>query len=306
MKKVVQLLIVCALIVVVVVALAQRNQGTEDTSTVTPSISAAASTYILGHMIEQVGGDLVDVIDIVPVGVDSHDFEPNPRDITRLYNTDLFVYNGAGIDAWAERIADEIQLNGATVVEMSSKLDLMQRDDGEGVDPHVWLDPMKVSEEIEVIRIELSSLDPEHKKEYARNAEEFTAQLRQLDEQFTSQLAQCESRNIVVAHDAFTYLGNAYDINIIPIAGLSPESEPSPKRLSEIATRAREKNVTTVFFESFASPRLSETIATEIGASTAVLQTIEGLTQDQKNAGEGYISLMEQNLHNLKAAMNCQ
>ena len=110
----------------------------------------------------------------------------------------------------------------------------------------------------------------------------------------------------MASHAAFGYLAERYNINVISIAGISPEEEPSPKRMAEIAQLAKQKNIKHIFFETLVSPKLSETIAREIGAETLVFNPLEGLTNEEIATGEDYISVMEKNLVNLRTALICK
>jgi zinc transport system substrate-binding protein len=111
---------------------------------------------------------------------------------------------------------------------------------------------------------------------------------------------------IVVSHQAFNYLAKRYGFTTLYISGISPDEEPSPKRIAEIATLAKEKNIKYIFFETLVSPKIANTIASEIGAQTLILNPLEGLTADDIKTGKSYISIMKANLINLQKAMECQ
>ncbi|MEO5361548.1 MAG: metal ABC transporter substrate-binding protein [Nitrospirota bacterium] len=268
------------------------------------AIKVAASIYPLANFAKQVGGSLIDVETIIPAGVEPHEFEPAPKDIRRIYSSRVFIFNGAGIDLWAEKIAPDLEKNGVLMVNMTSGITL-QHQHGR-TDPHVWLDPVLAQKEVEIIREAFIKADPENGQTYRANAEAYLGKLRAVDKKFTDGLKSCAARKIVVTHGAFAYLARRYNLETLVLSGLSPSEEPSPRRLGEAVKTARAQGIKHIFFESLVSPKIAETVAREIGASTLVLNPLEGLTPADAKAGRDYISIMEDNLKNLRIALSCQ
>jgi zinc transport system substrate-binding protein len=174
------------------------------------------------------------------------------------------------------------------------------------LDPHVWLDPLLAQAQVEAIRAGLARAEPTHAAVFAENARRFTAALDALHEKFEQGLARCARRDMIVSHAAFTYLARRYRLLQVPIGGLTPESEPTPADLAAAVRFARKHRVKYVFFETLASAKVAETLAREVGARTLVLNPIEGLTAEEAAAGQGYVTLMEQNLANLRTALECR
>ncbi|KII00025.1 ABC transporter substrate-binding protein [Streptomonospora alba] len=170
-------------------------------------------------------------------------------------------------------------------------------------DPHMWLDTERFARAAEGLADRLGEVDPEHASDYADNAETVTGLLDEIDTEYSTGLAECESRDIVVSHSAFGYLAARYDLHQISPAGLDSHSEPSPGRLAEIAETVREEDITTVFTEPLSDSGAAETIAEEAGAETAVLDPIEGVAD--ASAGDDYPSLMRANLDTLSEALRC-
>ncbi|HAZ28358.1 MAG TPA: ABC transporter substrate-binding protein [Candidatus Magasanikbacteria bacterium] len=276
------------------------------------NIQIVASFYPLAEFARQVGGDNVDVIDIVPAGLEPHDFEPTPQDLAAaVYSSGLFIFNGSGFDPWAEKIQLELAEKNIAVINMSAHIALIPGEEYEEegrprLDPHIWLDPVLVQKEVSIIRDTLKNIDPKNAASYDENAEKYNARLSSLGQMYQDGLASCAIRDVIASHAAFGYLARRYNIRVLSIAGLSPEEEPSPKKIAEIANFAREKNITHIFFETLVSPKLAETIAKEIGAQILVFNPIEGLTEAERASGKNYISLMEENLKNLRTALLCQ
>lgn len=297
MKKLSIILII--VIATVIVALAAKRSD-QKSFTKAPGVKVAASFYPLAEFAKQVGGENIEVINIVPPGTEPHDFEPTPQDMAKVYAAQIFVYNGGGLAPWAEKIAPELEKKGVSVINMTRHFNLL------AFDPHIWLDPALAKKEVELIRDGLKEIDAENSSVYENNAKNYLAALSQLDKKYREGLASCAIRDAVASHAAFDYLAKRYNLNIVNIAGLSPEEEPSPKKIAEIAQSARGKKIKYIFFETLVSPKLAQTIAKEIGAQTLVFNPLEGLTDEELAAGENYISIMEENLTNLRLALACQ
>lgn len=310
MKKVSIILVVVAVIISAVVILTGKKNQDVPTSTVTTGIKVATSFYPLAEFAKQVGQERMEIINIVPAGAEPHDFEPSPQDIVKIYSTKLFIYNGSGFDPWAKKIIPELEKRGIVVINMTQRFDLLENidreEEGGRYDPHIWLDPVLAKKEVEIIRDAIKSIDPAGSTTYNSNAQRYLAKLSELDKKYKTGLASCSIRDVVASHAAFGYLAKRYNLNVVSIASLSPEEEPSPRKIVEISKFARKNNINYIFFETLVSPKLAETIANEIGAKTLVFNPIEGLTQKELADGKNYLSIMEENLGNLRQALICK
>lgn len=263
-------------------------------------IKVAASFYPLAHFAGQVGGENADVVNIMPAGAEPHEFEPTPRDIRKIYDSDIFLFHGAGLDPWAERVRIDLKKKGTSVLEMAEHISSIQSD------PHIWLDPLLAIKEVEAIRDVFIDFDAVHTEAYRETSGSYINQLNELHERFVSGLKDCAARDIIVSHNAFNYMAARYSLNVHAITGISPEEEPSLRKMVELARLARRMNIKYIFFEELLTPRLAETIAGEVGAETLTLNPLGGLTMNKINEGGTYISVMEDNLKNLRIAMECQ
>jgi zinc transport system substrate-binding protein len=268
------------------------------------TIDVVASFHPLAEAAERVGGDLVEVTNITPPGVEPHDFELAPDDVEAIANADVIAYLGGGFQpALEEALAeagDAIVLDALDVVPTAPPPP-DEAEEGVTVDPHVWLDPGRFATIVEAIAVTLAEADPANADAYAGNADTYAADLRELDAAFRTGLSDCERSTIVTAHAAFGYLTDAYGLTQIAIAGVSPESEPDAQRLAELRDVVLEQGVMTIFTEELVSPEVAETLAREAGVDVDVLSTIEGLTEEQSAAGE----LMLANLEALRRALGC-
>lgn len=297
------------------------------------TLSVQASFYPLQYVTERVGGDLVQVDSLTPAGAEPHDLELSPAAVDGLRTADAVVYLSgfqpavddavaqaapehaldavhAGVEgeeahsAEEHGAAEEAHSEEAHGDEASAEEPHAEDDHGHdhgGEDPHFWLDPDRLAAVATEVAHELAEVDPDNAAAYESNAEELAEELAALDEEFTEGLATCERDTIVVSHDAYGYLADKYDLEQVAIAGLDPDTEPSPARLAEIGKVVEAEGVTTVFSESLVNPKVAETLAAEHGIETAVLDPVEN--QSDENAD--YQQVMRNNLEALRTALDC-
>jgi zinc transport system substrate-binding protein len=257
--------------------------------------TVVAAFYPLAFAAERVGGTGVDVKNLTPPGTEPHDIELTPREVAGVQKADVVLYLTHGFQPAVEQAAA-----GAT----GKRLDVLNGIGGRGIgdgagtsDPHVWLDPMLFARVVDRIGAALGRPGP---------AKALAAHVRALDGRYRSGLAHCARRDFVTSHAAFGYLAARYHLHQIAITGIDPQSEPSPRRLKALIELVRREHITTVFFERLASSRLAEAIARDAGAKVRVLDPIEGLTPDEQHRGATYLTLMRQNLSELRAALACR
>ncbi len=281
-----------------------QNQNRPEKKT---EISAVATFYPAGYLVERIGGQMVTLKVLVPSGVEPHDYIPLPDDVTAIYRSDLFVVNGYGIDAWAEELDDDFSSPSHRTVVLADYLptSALTNDTSSVTDPHFWLDPELFQSSAIAVRDALMTLDPVNAASYNKNAAALLDDLVNLDQSYLTGLDNCDRRMIIVSHEAFGYVGRRYNITVLPIAGLSPDNAPSANTLASLAATAKANGIKHVFFETLVSPELAQTLAAEIGATTLVLNPLEGLTPEEQAAGKDYFSIMQQNLTALRTAMQC-
>jgi zinc transport system substrate-binding protein len=282
-----------------------------------------AAFYPLEYVTERVAGDLAEVDTLAQPGVEPHDLEITINETALITDASLVVYE----KDFQPAVDDAVDQNaGGDALDVSGAADLVPFDEhaadeegghaegdqpheehghdhAEGVDPHFWQDPIRLADVADAVADALADIDPDNADAYSDNAADLRGDLERLDTAYTDGLADCERDTVVVSHDAFGYLGR-YGVHIAPIAGLSPEAEPTPADLAELHELIEEDGVTTVFSETLAPPELSQTLADDAGVDTAVLDPIEGLTDETED--EDYLSLMEQNLEALEEANGCR
>lgn len=286
--------------------------GGDETST-GGRTEVVAGFYPLAFAAAEIGGDAVEVVNLTPPGAEPHDVELSVRDVESVRNADVVLYLGQGFQPALEDAAEGAD---GTAIDLLGGLDLRpgaeehadeeeaaaaeaeeEEEEHEGLDPHVWLDPVRFAQVVERIGAELGGEAP---------ARQLASQLRALDGEYRSTLADCARQELVTAHDAFGYLGERYGLEVIPITGISPEAEPTPQDLARISELVAERGVSTVFVEPLLSPEIGETVAREAGAETAVLNPLEGLTEEELARGENYFSVMRSNLEALRDGLGCR
>lgn len=232
-----------------------------------------------------------EVRNLTPPGAEPHDLELSPRDVETLERAELVVYAGGG---FMPALEDAVE-GRENALDVLAGERLLEAEDA-AVDPHVWLDPARFADVVRRVGERLGA---------GAAAEELAAELEELDAEFRAGLARCERRELVTSHAAFAYLADAYGLEQIPLTGVAPETEPSARELEALVEEVRESGATTVFFEPLVSPDLAETVAREAGVETAVLNPLEGLTEEELDAGEDYVSVMRDNLAALRTALGC-
>lgn len=269
------------------------------------NLQVSASFYPLYFFSSQIGGVRADVHNITPAGSEPHDYDPTTRDIADIEKGNMLVLNG-GVEAWGNKIKNNLTgTNVKVVVAGEGLLSKQLRSEGMAKDPHVWLDPELAKKEAGKITQGYIAIDPSNANFYKENQTVLDRKLDQLDSEYKAGLVNCQNRDIITSHAAFAYLAQRYGLRQIAISGLSPDEEPSGQKLAEVADFAKKNNVKYIFFESLVSPKLSETIANEIGAKTLVLDPIEGISDDNIRRGENYFTIMRANLKNLQEALVC-
>lgn len=290
----------CALASLVVLAACSGDDAGGD-----GRIQVVASFYPVAEIAERVGGDRVDVGNLTPAGTEPHDLELTPDEAADIEDADVVVYLGEGFQP---AVADMAGRQGDRAVDLADVLPLDKgegAEDGSDIDPHFWLDPQLMSQAVDKVEAALASASPDDKATFAANAKAYKAELAGLDRDFEAGLASCERQQIVTSHAAFHYLAKRYGLEQLPIAGLSPEAEPDPERLADLAQQIESEGITTVFYEELVSPDVAETLAREAHVTAAVLNPIEGLTSKQQAAGNDYTSIMRANLAALRKALAC-
>ena len=264
---------------VVLLAFAGCGGGTDDHSE-----TVVGAFYPLAWAAAQIAAEGTEVVNVTPPGAEPHDVELSPRDVEAIRDARLLIYAGGGFQPAVENAASE---------RAGISVDVL---DGER-DPHVWLDPVGFADVVRKIGRALERPD---------RARLLAEELMQLDEDYRRGLRGCQRRTLVTSHAAFGHLAARYDLTQLSLTGVSPEAEPGPRELERLIENVRASGATTVFAEPLVSDRVAETVAREAGAELAVLDPLEGLSDERLAAGDDYLTSMRTNLATLRGALGCR
>ena len=267
-------------------------------------VKVVTSFYVMEDFAEKVGGDNVEVVNLVPAGTEPHDWEPSATDMQKIQDSDLLVYNGAGMEHWVDDTLSSLGDKAPASVAASDGIELRGGDEPGETDPHVWLDPKLAKVELANIKDALVKADPDHKDDYEANYEKYAAEFDQLDQEFAEKLSAAPNKTIVVSHEAFGYLADAYGLTQVAITGMDAEGEPDAQTMAQIIDQVKASGVKYIFSEDLVSPKVAQQIADATGAECVVLNPLEGLTDEQIAAGDDYVSVMESNLDELVKALS--
>ena len=274
-------------------------------------LQVVAAFYPLEWIAQQVGGDHVVVRSLTKPGAEPHDLELTPRDVGAVQDAAVVTYlsgfqpavdtamDDAGGAAFDARDAARLDRTFTPIEDGASAAD-----EADTTDPHFWLDPERTADVADAFAETLATTDPDHAKDYRTNAARLRARLDVLDRDYRAGLDDCDRTSLVTSHNAFGYLADRYGLEQVGITGLTPEGEPSPKDLAQVADYVERNDVETIYFETLTSPAVAKTLARETGATAAVLDPIEGLADGSGDAD--YLTIMRANLDALREGLGCR
>lgn len=248
-----------------------------------------------------IGGDKIDITTIVPSGIEAHDFEPKAKDMKNMSKADLFIYNGLEMEHWAQDILKSVDNKNLVVVEASKGADLIKSSKEESkehgqFDPHVWLSLKEAKVEANNIKEALVNIDSSNKEYYEENYKRFEKELDMLKDEYQNKIQPLKNKTFVTGHAAFAYLCRDFGLQQYSVEDVFAEGEPTPQKIKELVEIGKKINLKTVFMEENASPKVSETLAREIGAKADTINTLES---------EGnYIETMRANLQKIYDSLN--
>ncbi|EOH95331.1 metal ABC transporter substrate-binding protein [Enterococcus pallens] len=293
--------------------LAACGNQQDQKATKNDKLQVMTTFYPMYEFTKEVVGDKGEVELLIPAGTEPHDYEPSAKDLAKIAESDVFVYNSPELETWVDNLTDTVDDKKTTVIEASKNISLMEgseeeegeegHDHSHELDTHVWLDPVLAIKEVETIRDDLSKKYPDDKAAFEKNAEAYIKKLQDLDQQYQTAFADASNKTFVTQHAAFGYLAKQYGLTQEAIAGVSPDQEPSPARLSELKHYVDENQVSVIYFEENASSKVAETLSQETGVKLEVLNPLESLTDQQIKDGESYLTVMEKNLSALKESI---
>nr|WP_321267201.1 metal ABC transporter substrate-binding protein [uncultured Sulfurimonas sp.] len=316
-RKIILVLIVVVFMLQMYVSREEAKVQVEDANQ-KPKVSL--STFALYDIAKNISQDSIDLIMILPFGVDAHSFEPTPKLMTEIMQSDLVIYSGAGLEPWV----DSFDFKSKTI-DMSKSVNLLEvknSDEDEhhehhdhehhhhhhdsALDPHYWLDIQNMIIATKLMADEFIQISPKNEALYKENSEKYISKLQSIDAKYKKALLNCKKNTIIVNHNAFSYLSNNYAFNVESLSGLSPDAQPSAKNMVKLIEHVKEHDVKTVFFESFVSDKAMKSIANEAKVDVDVLQPLGNITADEAKMKLSYEDIMLINLKKISKALVCQ
>lgn len=274
------------------------SKTAETTNTNSQSkIKVVVSFNAMKEFASAIGKDKIAITTIVPNGTEPHDFEPTTESLKNLSSANVFIYNGLGMESWTDKVLKSIDNKNLVVVNASKDSNPIKNTDAEEIeehgeyDPHIWISLKGAEVESKNIKDALVKVDPSNKEFYEKNYDEFSKQLKDLHNEYTKKFETVKNKNFVTGHAAFAYLCRDYGLNQNSVENVFAEGEPSTKKLKELVDYCKQNKITTIFMEDMVSPKVSTTLANEIGAKVEKIYTLES-KEDNKN----YIESMKNNL----------
>ena len=279
--------------------------------------TVALSTFSLYDIAKNISEDTIELVMILPFGVDAHSFEPTPKLMAKIMKSDIVIYSGAGLEPWTNSFEFKNR-----VIDMSKHVKLLNSEHGscnheehnhhhhkgheEEMDPHYWLDIQNMIDATNLIAEEFSKLSKENEKLYRKNAQIYISELEMIDAEYKKKLKSCKKETIIVNHNAFSYLSKNYGFEVEALSGLSPEAEPSAKNMLKLIEHVKEHDLKVVFFESFVSDKAMKSIASEAKVDVDVLQPLGNITADEAEKKLSYKDIMLENLEKIIKALECE
>ncbi len=314
LKKRVLVAVLTAALLLLAACTAQNGaQAAKNNDADNDKLLVYTSFYPIYDFASQIGGDRAELVRLITDGSEPHSWEPQPADIVGLEKADVFIYNGAGMETWVDKVLSSLQSKELVVVDTSVGVNLIAAEhhhdhdeeahdededhdhdeDEASYDPHIWLSLRNAKKQAENIKNALAQADPDNAAYYNDNYNRFAKELDILDAEYTKALQSIADKNVVVSHQAFAYLCRDYGLTQMAVEGLTPDSEPDAARMVEIIEFCKQNNVKTIYFEELASDKVAQTISKATGVSVSVL------TAEQSQTGDDYLGFMRANLRAL-------
>lgn len=294
MKKITGCLLT-ALIAFTTLTIGCSNNSTQEPQSTEKKLTVYASFYTMYDFALKIGGDKAAVGCLVPSGTEPHDWEPSAGDMQQLEKADILVYNGLSMEHWIDKVAATLD-NDIMLVNSSENVNVIETQDGTSADMHIWLSIKNAKIQLENIKNAFCQADPNNAEYYSNNYNEYAKKFDELDQKYSQTLEGLENKNIVVSHEAFSYLCRDYGLTQIPIQSPSADTEPEAGKIAEIIKLINDNNIKYIYYEELVNSKAAEIIAQETGAQLKILSPIEGLTAEEAAAGDDYLSIMEKNL----------
>lgn len=313
------------------------GDSNEDQQNQNEKLDVYTTLFAWEDFAKQIGGDYVDVENVVPPGSNAHSFDPTPQTLTDIAEGDMFIMTGSGMEGFADEAKRTVDGENVEVLELTNNMELLDtseehdhsHEDGHdhsheeeehahdhghdeeehdhshgGVDPHVWLDPVRAQQAAESIKNELVRQMPDQEKTFEENYQALASDLEHIDQDFTDVAENSDQNQFIVSHAAYGYWEERYGFEQIPVSGINAQDEPSVQEINDIVATAEENDIHTVLLEQNIPSKTAETVQDEIGADVAYLHNLSSVMEEDIENDATYVSLMEDNIQSLEQALN--
>ena len=272
-------------------------------------IIVGTTTFALYDVTKHISGNTVQVVNILPFGVDPHSFEPTPQLMVSVEKSALILYSGAGLEPWIQNFNFKdkaINLSKYVHLRKLKHEEEAEHHSHNAIDPHYWLDFDNMKKISMVITDRLIKLLPENKTIYIQNRDKYIKMLEKLNVAYQTQLSECKNDTVVVSHNALGYIADKYGFHVESLTGLSPEAQSSAQDVNRIFRDIKQHGIDTIFFENFVNDKLIKSIAHDAGISFDLFEPLGNITADEAKSGETYEDIMFKNLKKLAKALQCR
>jgi len=306
---------VAVLILILLLAVLFVFMQNEKKSPVSKKPIVSVTTFALYDITKHIAANTMTVVNILPFGVDPHEFEPTPKLMTSVAKSSLFIYSGAGLEPWihgfrfkhkAINMSKYVKLRKLGTDEIEKNQEHTNEADYKAIDPHYWLDFNNMKIAAKVISKELIALQPKEQALYIKNRDKYINMLERLDEAYKKRLSNCEENSVIISHNALGYVANRYGFHVESLTGLALEAEPSAQMIKKIFQDIHRQGIKTIFYEIFANAKLTKTIAKDANISADTFQPLGNITADEAKEKLTYEDIMKQNLKKLSKALMCK
>lgn len=311
---------ICLLLLLGLIFILSCQQGKEADKE-NNKLNVIATIFPVYDFARNIGGDKINVKMLLPPGIDAHHYELRPEDIVKVTKADIFLFTNFELEQWAYKIIKAADKNtnmlaietGSGTVLMPLNKETAEKDDHENhkesiskFDPHIWLDMDNAQKMVDNITDAFIKKDSRNSDYYKKAAHDYKLKLMALDQQYRTELSGCKTKTILHAgHSAFAYLAKRYNLQYIAVYNVFADAEPSPQKVFTLIEQIKNENAPYVYYEDMINPRLAQTIARESGAGLLKLNNGHDIRKKDLDKGVSFISIMENNLTNLKKGMKC-
>lgn len=318
MRKVIRMIVWVAIIALGLVSCAPETTVSKKTDL--PYV--VTTLFPQYDFVRQIAGPYVEVVLMVPPGVEPHAYEPTPRDMVGLEDAQAFIFTGELMEPWAKKVIAAVKSDQLLVVDLSEGLTLLETsedhgghdedDDGEDheeedhhEDPHIWLDPLNAKKMVEDIIETLVEIAPEHEAVFRDKGQTYLASLDQFHQDALAMVEQAKVKTIVSGgHFAFGYFANRYGLTFLsPYIGFSPDAEPTPQSIAKLIEWLKANQVHYIYHEELVDPKVATIISEETDAKLLELHAAHSLSKEDFESGVTYLEIMYRNLEQLSRGL---